>query len=297
MYISQETYIQKILKQYHMEDCKGASHPMQPDGVHLQPYPGPVDENLRSEYQSIVGTLGYAANTTRADIAFATHKLCQFSNNPSQQHMDHARYVLRYLKTYPDLAICFKAPQTDHPHPINVFQDGQFGPPGLDFIGYSDAAYADNTDNRASSHAYVFKAAGGIVTYKSGKQTLTATSSTEAEYIAMTYAAKEAAWIQQLLTELQYFGPDLHPVLIHGDNKPAISLTQPIQFHARTKHIEVYWHYIRQQVAKGMVKLEYIATDDMVADGLTKPLLPVKHAHFIQQLGLVKMSDIEDITM
>ena len=238
MYISQETYIHKILAQYNMTDCKEASSPMQPNGVHLQPYTGPIDENLHLEYQSIIGALGYAANTTRADIAFPTHKLCQFSNNPSQQHMDHGRYVLCYLKTYPDLAICFKAPQTDHP--IDVFQDGQFGPPGLDFIGYSDAAFADNADNRASSHAYVFKAAGGIVTYKSGKQTLTATSSTEAEYIAMTYAAKEAAWIQQLLTELKYFGPDIHPILIHGDNKPAISLTQPIQFHARTKHIKVY---------------------------------------------------------
>jgi hypothetical protein len=105
--------------------------------------------------------------------------------------MDHALHVLRYLKSFPDLAICFQAPQTTLT--LDQFQDGRFGPPGLDFVGYSDAAFADNSDNRASSHAYVFKAAGGIVTYKSGKQTLTATSSTEAEYIAMTYAAKEAA--------------------------------------------------------------------------------------------------------
>jgi len=294
MYISQETYIQKILRQYHMADAHGARYPMDANGAKLTAFSGQADENFRSEYQSIIGSLGYAANITRADIAFAVHKLCQFAHNPSDEHMGYAKHVLRYLKEFPDLAIRFQAPEAA----LKIPRTMNFGQPGLQLVAYSDAAFADNLENRSSSHAYVFMAAGGIIAYKSGKQTITATSSTEAEYIGLSNAAKEATWLQRLLQELGYRASDVKPLLLYGDNLPSHSLTEiGGQFRARTKHIDIHYHYIRQQVANGTIKVEYIRTDDMIADGLTKPLLSEKYKTFIKQLGMVSMKGITDTSV
>ncbi|KAB2568562.1 Retrovirus-related Pol polyprotein from transposon TNT 1-94 [Lasiodiplodia theobromae] len=274
MWISQESYIQRILSKHHMQDCKPISTPMEPSGASLAPRAeGQASTNLINEYQSLIGSIGYAANMTRADITYATHKLCQFTHNPSESHLNAAYRILRYLKGNPDYSIKFSAST-----------DGE-----LHLQAYSDAAYADNKDNRASTQGYAFLAAGGLVSFKSTKQSNVATSSTEAEYVAMTLAAKEALWIKHLLNEIGYHGSDLSPIQLYGDNQPAISLTRPDRKdNSRIKHIETQYHFVRQQVEKGKIELNYIPTDHMLADILTKPLPKLKFQRFIPKIGLCK---------
>jgi hypothetical protein len=90
--------------------------------------------------------------------------------------------------------------------------------------------------------------------------------------------------------ELQYRGTEHVPTHIYGDNQSSLALAENPEFHQRTKHIDIKYHFIRQQVEKGTIHLSYIPTADMVADGMTKPLTAVKHARFIQQLGLTNQT-------
>lgn len=119
-----------------MDTCKPSSIPMSPTKAQLLPrQEGEAPENLRMEYQSLIGSLGYAANMTRADIIFATHKLYQFVSNPTDQHLSATYQILRYLKGHQNLTIKFSATESGL----------------LNFHGFSDAAYANNLDNRAST--------------------------------------------------------------------------------------------------------------------------------------------------
>lgn len=105
----------------------------------------------------------------------------------------------------------------------------------------------------------------------------------------MTLAAKEALWIKNLLNELGYHRSDLAPIQMNGDNQPAISLTRPDRKdNSRIKHIETQYHFIRQQVEKEKIKLNYVPTEHMIADVLTKPLPKLKFERFVNQIGLCK---------
>ena len=121
---------------------------------------------------------------------------------------------------------------------------------------------------------------------KTARQKAVTLSSTEAEYYALSEAAKETKWHQLLLEELKYH--EFKPTLIYGDNTGSLSLAENPEHHARAKHIDVRQHFIRQEVENGSITLSYIPTAQMKADGLTKPLPGPKHQEFIRQLGLGK---------
>ena len=154
----------------------------------------------------------------------------------------------------------------------------------LNLHGYTDSDYAGDKETRRSTSGYCFLAAGGLISWKSARQTGVTLSSTEAEYYAMTTAAKEAIWIQRLFKGLHYKAQDLKPMTLYGDNQGALALAQNPVYHQRTKHIEVQWHFIREKVEEGTIQLVYKTTADMLADGLTKPLSPANHLKFLNLL-------------
>ncbi|KAF7568397.1 hypothetical protein PtrM4_130100 [Pyrenophora tritici-repentis] len=153
---------------------------------------------------------------------------------------------------------------------------------------YSDSAHGDNNERKSSS-GYVIKMAGGVVSYKSYRQRLVTLSSTESEYIAMTYAAKEINWLQRLLSQVGYVGNDLKPFKLYTDNQPALNMIRKDGHHERTKHIDAYFKYTKQQYKDGNLKLDYLPGVEMPADGLTKPLDKQEHAKFI---GLIDMVNV-----
>ena len=130
----------------------------------------------------------------------------------------------------------------------------------------------------------MFKMAGAAVSWSSKKQTSIALSSTKVEYIAGAHTAKEAIWLRQLLSEL---GLEMSsPTTLHIDNQSTITIAWNLEFHNRTKHIDVRYHFLRQVVKDKSVKLAYIPTGDQVADALTKGLPPASYSKFREEMGI-----------
>jgi len=180
--------------------------------------------------------------------------------------------VICYLQTTEHFGITYRA--------INSNKSG------IGLHAYSDSDYAGDIDTRKSTSGYVFYAGNGPISWRSACQHAVTLSSTEAEYYALTEAAKEAIWLQTLLTELGYSGDDIKPLLVYGDNTGSLAIAENLEHHQRAKHIDIRAHFIRQCIENGSVELSYIPTDQMVADGFTKPLTNAKHRMFIKQLGM-----------
>jgi hypothetical protein len=146
----------------------------------------------------------------------------------------------------------------------------------LSVVGYVDADYAGDLDDRRSTTGYVFTLAGGPICWKSMIQSTVAMSTTEAEYVAVAEAAKEALWLTGLVKEL---GIQQVGVPLYCDNQNAIYLAKNQVYHARTKHIDVRFHKIRELVATGELLLEKVHTSENAADMLTKPITTDKFKH------------------
>jgi len=182
-------------------------------------------------------------------------------------HWNALKRVFRYIRGTTDVSIRYgNRPKT------------------LGLEGSSDSDWGGCKETRRSTSGYVFQLANGPISWRSKRQTIVALSSTEAEYIALTEATKEAIWMRSLLTEMQL--DDSDAVHINMDNQGAIALARNPQFHNRTKHIDIRRHFVRHVEANGGIKLAYIPTDRMIADGLTKPLTPIKFRRFVEQIGL-----------
>jgi hypothetical protein len=127
-------------------------------------------------------------------------------------------------------------------------------------VGYVDTDGASQDHRRAIS-GYLFMVDGGAVSWSSKKQELVTLSTMEAEYVAATHAAKEAIWLQWLLSEL--FGSIDTPTTLFNDSKSAIALAHDGHYHARTKHIDIRYHFIRYIIEAGSIKLVYCSKNDM----------------------------------
>ena len=132
-------------------------------------------------------------------------------------------------------------------------------------VCYSDADWAGNKDDRKSTSGYLFRIAGGPVSWQIKKPDTVALSTVEAEYLALSSAAQETMWLRRLNSDLGNVREG--PTIINEDKQSAISMSRNPQFHGRAKHID-----IREQVSNGVVVLKYCPTQDMLADMLTKGL-------------------------
>ena len=125
---------------------------------------------------------------------------------------------------------------------------------------------------------------GGAISWSSKRQEIVSLSTTESEYVAVTHATKEALWLRSLITEV--FSPVEGPIMLFSDNQSAIALAKDHQYHARTKHIDIHFHFIRWVIDNGKLHLIFCPTNNMVADSLTKALPSPKVKHFAAELGL-----------
>ena len=158
-----------------------------------------------------------------------------------------------------------------------------FGTQTRGLVGYADADGATQ-EHRHAITGFAFLINGGAILWGSKKQELITLSTAESEYVAATHATKEAIWLRRLIGEM--FRPLQHPTILYGDNQSAIALTKDGSFHARTKHIDIRYHFIRFSVENGHICFLYCPTNNMVADTLTKALPSTKAKHFAFELGL-----------
>jgi hypothetical protein len=154
---------------------------------------------------------------------------------------------------------------------------------GCDNVGFVDADFANDENDRKSYTGWVFKLGNCAVSWESKKQATVALSSAESEYMSLGEACKEAKYLKRLLSELVGFN---NHIGINVDNKSALDLASNPVYHSRTKHIDVMHHFVREIVKKGIVNLQYLCTEEMIADIFTKSLLAVKHKKFVLILGL-----------
>ena len=150
-------------------------------------------------------------------------------------------------------------------------------------VGYTDANWAGNVNDRRSTSGFAFSLGSAAIAWSSKKQPTVALLSTEAEYRGAAVATCEAIWLKRLLKNLQVEVSD--PTTIYRDNLSNIQLAKNLVFHARTKHIEVHYHFVRERVLSGEVELHGFPTDRQNADIFTKPLGFDKLRQFSVALG------------
>lgn len=276
LYLSLDGYIEKITKRFHLDTGSRPPETPLPTGIKWERYAGQASKGTIHLYQQKVGSIIYVAIIIRADVAFAAAKLSLFMVNPSPEHMKWADRIIQYLYNTLFLAIRFCLKE-------NSSVDFS------DFFAAADAAYADNPD-RKSSEGYVFKLYGGIIDWAAKKQKTVTTSTTEAELLALSSAAKQMLWFSRLFKTID-FHPDRHPILC--DNAQTVrAMTGDETIQTRLRHIDIHGHWLRQEYHTGHLDVQWIPTGQMLADGLTKPLVVEKHRQFIHQLGLVDIGHL-----
>ena len=268
MHLDQEAYINDILGKFDMDiHCRTNYTPLnsgfnlfEEDDINLQK----VDPQ---EYQSIVGSLMYIATSTRPDIMHSVSCLSQFNSNPNSRHLAAVKHLLRYLRFT-------KAAKLNYIKCIDPLRC------------HVDADWGTSADNRRSYTGYVFLLAGAAISWQSKKQQSVALSTTEAEYMAISEAAKEAVYLRRFIKKMGFDEEINEPTTINNDNLGAQQLVRNPVYHARTKHIDIKYHYVREIFKNKLIDLQYVQTQDMIADGLTKKLNKIKHNVFVKSLGI-----------
>jgi len=248
--LHQKRYVLNLLSRYRMTDANPVSTPadvnvklVKDDGVSK-----PADREL---YQSLVGSLLYAAVATRPDIAQAVSAVAKFAAAPSEAHMTAARRILRYLKGTSNMGLVYSRE-------------------GGNLHAYSDADWAGDQDDRKSTTGNVVILAGAAISWLSKKQQSVALSTTGAEYIALSQCAQEIVWIRRLLQEIG--DGVMPPTKVFEDNQGAIQLARNPGSSRRTRHIDIRFHFTREAMEEGVIDIVYCHTKDMTADLLTKPI-------------------------
>jgi len=271
IHLSQCSYIESMLRRYGFDDLKPVSLPMETN-IHLSSAQSPqttqeIAQMRNIPYHEAVGSLMYASLGTRPDITYAVQTVSRFSKNPGLAHWEAVKRIFRYLKGTKGLWLSYGGQQKE-------------------LKGYADADGSMAEDRHAIS-GYAFLFHGGAVSWAAKRQEIVSLSTTESEYVAVTHASKEALWLRSLISQL--FDIKLEATTLFSDNQSAIALTQDHQYHPRTKHIDIRFHFIRWIVENGSLRLIYCPTEDMLADTLTKALPSPKVKHFAVELGLVSV--------
>ena len=262
--LDQTAYLQKVLERFGMVNARFAATPL-PAGYKPIPNEGPADSTIRSKYQSVIGSLLYIMLGTRPDIAYAVTKMSQFSANPSQEHLDKALYICCYLAGTSKYALVFN------------------GPSNKGLIAYTDSDWAGDPIKRRSVTGYFFKLADGIISWQSRSQKTVALSSTEAKYMALSDCSRQAIWMKTVFSEI---GMPLGAIPVCGDNQGSIFISSnPVQ-ERRSKHIDIRYHYVREQIEDGKIKIYFVEGSHNPADLFTKNLGQPKFEYFRKQLGL-----------
>lgn len=221
-----------------------------------------------SQYRSVVGSLQYLS-FTRPDIAYAVNRLSQFVHQPTDAHWHAAKRILRYL-----------AGTTTHGIKLHSSSP-------MAFHAFSDADWAGDNDDYVSTNGYLIYLGRNPISWSSKKQKGVARSSTESEYRAVANTAAEVRWLCSLLFEMKISLPT-SPV-IYCDNIGATYLCANPVFHSRMKHITLDYHFVRNQIQDGMLRVSHVSTDDQLADTLTKPLPRSRFHQACVKIGVTEL--------
>ncbi|GJS90266.1 retrotransposon protein, putative, ty1-copia subclass [Tanacetum coccineum] len=276
--LCQSTYIKKILKQYHMENSKRGSIPMQEklrlsksQGVST---PAELKRMQNVSYASVVGSIMYVVICTRPDVAFAQNITSRFQQNSGDLYWTTVNNILKYLRNTKDMFLVYGG---DIKRELRV-------------SCYTDAGYLRML---MTSSLYVFVLNGGAVDWKSAKQSIFATSSAEAKYIAAYDASKEAVWVRKFISGLGVVPTIEEPINMYCDNTGAIAIAKESGITKGARHFRAKVHYLREVIEFGDIKLEKVHTDKNLADLFTKALAFPKHSEHTRNIGMLPAKNPE----
>ncbi|KAD2806009.1 hypothetical protein E3N88_39386 [Mikania micrantha] len=252
-----------------MKDCNPTTFPMEP-GLKLSK----EDDSLNvdpTQFRKWIGCLRYLTHT-RPDLSYSVGYVSRFMQSPKETHKQALKQILRYVKGTTGLGLKYERQGSKT------------------LYGYSDSSYSIDRDDGKSTSGLVFFYDGAPVAWNSQKQATVALSSCEAEFMAATSAACQAIWLQRLLAEI--LGEKEEKVTIKVDNQSALALTRNPVFHGRSKHIDTRYHFIRECVEEGRIKVENVSGTEQIADILTKALPRLKHEEMKNQLGLKEITSL-----
>ena len=211
--LKQKHYIEAILERYGMEECKPVSTPIESNCKLSTPENANESEMRKYPYKNLVGALMYLAVTTRPDIAYPVNHLSQFNSDYSIEHWTALKRVLRYLRGTTEYGLMYEKT-------------------GLPLFGVVDADWGANVDDRRPYSGYAFILGGSVISWEAGKQRRVALSTTEAEYMSLGEATKEALCLQSILNSIGLFGEN-ECVVLFNDNQGAQKLVENNRYHSK----------------------------------------------------------------
>ena len=267
-FISQEKYARDLVNKFGMTTASGKATPMATnEALSKEDLSKDVDPTL---YRGMIGSLLYIT-ASRPDIMHSVCLCARYQSQPKETHLKAVKHILRYVK--------------------NTFDYGLFYPKNDSFnlISYCDADYAGCKSDRKSTSGTCHFLGHSLVSWLSKKQNTVSLSTTEAEYISAALACSQVIYMQQTLKD---FGLTISKSPIYCDNTSAINLSKNPLHHARTKHIDIRHHFLRDNISKEIISLEFINSENQLADILTKPLSQPVFTKLRRELGICSFSEI-----
>ena len=273
--LSQKAYIEEIVETFDMQDCRPMSTPCTEPRPCSPELPATEEEKKKMEgkdYRKLIGMLRFASKRTRADIEFATSILARFQEDPRPQHWDAGMRIVAYLNCTKDYCLRFDTTQGTRT-----------------LIGFSDSDHAPRggeADKRRSTTGMVFVVNGGVISGSSRKQSTTAKSTAEAELIALAHTTQEGVWLRGLFRELKLITGN-EPSTLFCDNSATVQIAKNRQLSRKTKHLDVDYFGIREQIENNKLKVKKIASANNLSDIMTKPLGRVIFERLRRAIGVV----------
>nr|GEZ57818.1 hypothetical protein [Tanacetum cinerariifolium] len=276
----QSAYTEKIFKRFYMKNSKRRTIPMQEKLKFSKSQgastPTEIQRLQNIPYALAVGSIMYVVRCTRPDDAFAQNIASGFQHNPGEVHWTVVKNIVKYLRNTNDMFLVYEG---DTKRELRV-------------SCYTDAGYLTDADNMKSQIGYVFVLNGGVVDRKSTKQSIFATSSTNAEYIAAFDASKEAVWIRKFIFGLGVVPTIEEPINMYCDNTEAIAIAKDHGVTKGARHFRTNIHYLRETIEMGDVRIEKVNTDDNLAYPFTKALAFPKHSELTEKIGMILASSL-----
>ncbi|RVX18691.1 Retrovirus-related Pol polyprotein from transposon TNT 1-94 [Vitis vinifera] len=271
--LSQKGYIDWVLERFNMQSCSSGIAPIL-KGDKLSKMQCPRNNMEREQmkkipYASAVGSLMYAQTCTRPDISFVVGMFGRYQSDPGFEHWKAAKKVMRYLQGTKDYMLTYKRSEQ------------------LEVVGYSDSDYGGCLDSLKSTSGFVFMLANGAISWKSEKQSITASSTMEAEFVACFEASSHALWLRNFISGLGVVDSIAKPLRIYCDNTAAVFFSKNGKFSSGSKHMDLKYLVVKERVQKQQVSIENIRTTLMVGDPLTKGLPPKAYLENVMRMGLL----------
>ena len=262
-----------------MQDYKPGDTPVaKGDKFSLKQCPNNAFEKKEMEkipYASTVGSLMYAQVCTRPDIAYIVGVLGRYLSNPGMDHWKAAKRVMRYLQRTKHYMLTYR--KSDK----------------VEIVGYSNSDFSGCQDSMKSTSGYIYLLAGGAISWKSAKQSLIASSTMAAEYIACYEASNHGVWLRNFVTGLRIVDGIERPLMLLCDNKSAVLYSNNNRSSTKSKHIDIKFLVVKERIQSGQLSIGHIGTNSMIADPLTKGLPPkVFHEH-TAHMGVMSLDSIQ----